>query len=658
MNAHKLDSWLVKSGLTTRASQNTTSDPKKTQKKKSDPKRSSKSVSTKTAHTGKHTQSSSSSSRSKKPALKPSKPTTGAFASAQGYNPMLGRPTFEKREKFHPTNFLKSPNVGDIRVVPLGGMEQVGFNMMFIEWGDDIIILDAGSLFPSVEHLGIDLLIPDVSYLIQNKKKIRGILITHGHLDHIGALQYIMKDLGFPPIYSSRLTKELIMANYENPAELRNVKIHDVTPKSKVKLGRFECEFFHMNHSIPENLGICVNTPYGAIVHSSDFKIDHNPSDDMPADLTALSKIGSRGVALAMVDSTNATKAGQTLSESVIERTLEKVVEKTRGRLIVTTFASNIGRLAKVIEAAEKNGRTVFLSGRSMERNIAIAKKLNYLKCKEKTLQRMNRKANTMPPGKVLILSTGSQGEELAALTRMAAGVHKEIQLSDQDNIIFSSSTIPGNELAIVSVLNNLAKIGCRIIDKKELDVYVSGHGNKEELKLFTSLINPKYFAPIHGEVFMRYAHQDMIIKELGYNPRHTFIMNNGQGIILNKKGARLMTEKEKLVVKPVMIELSETVGEHILAERTQMSDDGTVFVHIDHQKGSVKSIDIRSRGFVYMAMQQDIFKLLKTELKQAFEKHYDPARSEKALETTLQKIAEKVLLQKFRKEPLVEVII
>lgn len=644
MNTRNLDQWLGKTGLLPKSEKkptpSTSSSPKKTT---SSGKKPAKAVSpSKPAPRSKGHRSSSSS----QPAHK------------TNHNPLIGRSTVEKKERQHPTHFLRPKTKPHLRVVPLGGMEEVGFNMMFIESDQDIIIIDAGLVFPSAQHLGVDLLIPDISYLKKNKHKIRGIIVTHGHLDHIGAIPYISQDLGFPKIYCTRLTKELILSNSEEHLDTKKLNLLEIHPQSKIRLGMFECEFFHLNHSIPENVGVCVNTPYGAIVHSSDFKIDHNPSDDVPADLARMAEIGRKGVILAMVDSTNSTKSGHTLSESVIERTLEKVVERTRGRLILTTFASNIGRLAKIIEAAERNGRTVFTSGRSMEKNIAIAKKLNYLKCKDNTIQRMNRKANTMPPEKVMILSTGSQGEELAALTRMAAGMHKEIKLNENDNIIFSSSTIPGNELAIVSVLNNLAEIGCRIIDKEELDVYVSGHGNREELKLFTSLVNPKYFAPVHGEVFMRYAHRDMVIKELGFNPRNTLIMKNGQGVVLNDKGVRLMTEKEKLPVRPVMIELKEELKEHVLSDRTQMAHEGAIFVHIDHQKGTVKNINIRARGFIYMGLQHEIFKLLEGELKRAFQQNYDPARPESAMENTLQKIAEKLLLQKFKKEPLIEIIL
>lgn len=573
------------------------------------------------------------------------------------HDPSNGRPTHEKREKFHPTNFLPG-KAGEIRVVPLGGMEQVGLNMAFIEWGDEILILDMGLLFPSAQHYGVDVLVPDIAYLKKNKKKIRGIFFTHGHLDHIGAAPYLLEELDFPTMYASRLTKELIFATCSEHLDVKRMKIVELNPKSNIKLGKFDLEFFHVNHSIPDSLGLVVNTPYGAIVHTSDFKIDHNPADDMPANLGRIAQIGDRGVVLAMIDSTNATRPGHTLSESVIEGSIAKIIKQTEGRLIITTFASTIGRISKIVEAAEACGRTVFLSGRSMERNLLIARKLNYLKCKDKTIQLMNRKANAMDPSKVLILSTGSQGEELAALTRMAAGVHRDVTLNTDDTILFSSSPIPGNELQIVSVMNNLAEIGCKIIEKGDMDVYVSGHGHKEEVKLMATLLNPKYYVPVHGEIAMRYGNRNMAIKELGYKEENTFIMKNGQGVVLNPNGCRLMNEKEALIVPPVMIEMGETIGQHILADRSLMVDNGIIIIHIDHNNGSFKKTNIRSRGFRYMNMEHEIFKLLETEVKNVFTRSFDTSRPMKALEETLKKAAEKVIYQKFRQEIAIEVIL
>ncbi len=646
----KLSQWLTNEGFTGDNKKNSSSSDSSKQKstKPSNSEKSGKGGKTKkTKKTHNHASQQKKSN------------SQGAQTSIFSKNdPFLHRPTVEKREKFHPTNFLPPKNVGDIRVVPLGGMEQVGENMMFLEWGDDIVIIDTGFLFPSPEHLGVDVLIPDISYLVKNKKKIRGIIYTHGHLDHIGGVPYILPELGYPPMYATRLTKELIFAQGQEHGINDKLKISEITPKSKIKLGKFEFEFFHINHSIPDGVGIVAKTPYGAIVHSSDFKFDYNPSDDQPIDLGRIAQIGKNGVALALVDSTSSMKSGHTLSESVIEDTLEKIVCQAQGRLIMATFASNIGRISKIIEAAERCGRTVFLSGRSMERNVAIAKKLNYLRCRENSLQRMGPAADKMAPDKVLILSTGSQGEELAALTRMAAGTHAKIKLTENDTVVFSSSPIPGNEMAIVSVLNNLAEVGVKMIDYKQMDIHVSGHAHADECKLMTSLLNPKYFAPIHGEPFMRYEHRDLIVENLQLKKEKTFIMQNGQGVVINAKNARLMTDKERVAGTETLIELGEKVHDQVLEDRKFMSENGIIMIKLEQTGGKIKKLNIRARGFLYMDMEHEIFKLLGKEIRQSFDRNYDPARPIRVLEKPLKIAAQKFIFQKTKKEPIIEVMV
>ena len=574
-------------------------------------------------------------------------------------NPNFNRPTVQSREKFHPTNFLRTDFKDEIRVVPLGGMQQVGENMLFIESKDDIIVIDTGLLFPSPEHLGIDILIPNVEYLVKNKHKIRGIIYTHGHLDHIGGAPFILPQLGFPPLFASRLTKELLFAQCsEHAGMVKKLKMTEINPKSKIKLGAFSFEFFHVNHSVPDGMGIVCRTPYGAIVHTSDFKFDYNPSDDQPVDLSRIAEIGKSGVALALVDSTNCMKPGHTPSESRIENHLESLISEIDGRIVLATFASNIGRISKIVEAAEKHGRTCFISGRSMERNLAIARKLNYLKCKENTLQLMSSKADRMNPKNVLILSTGSQGEEFAALTRMAMGTHRDIKLREDDTVIFSSSPIPGNEIAVVSVLNNLIEIGCRKIDNREMDLHVSGHAHAEECKLMTALLNPKFFAPIHGEVYMREHHRRMIIEDLQIKDENTFLMRNGLGIVLSKSGARMMTEKESVWGADVLVELGEKVNEKVLSDRKKMADSGILVVKIDHAGGKLKKVEIVSRGFLYMGMRHEIFANLEGRVREIWDKNYDPARPEKTLIQLVQKTIENECYSKIRKEPVVEVVI
>ncbi len=573
-----------------------------------------------------------------------------------------GAKPFEPRIKtLDPTNHIlnkkRMPN-GQVRIIPLGGMEQVGQNMMMLEMGDDILIIDTGLEFPSAEHLGIDVLIPDISYLKENKKRIRGIVYTHGHLDHIGGAQHMMQDLGFPQMYGTKLTCELLKANNDNPEVVKKYKLREITPESKIKVGKFEVEFFHVNHSIPDAVGVAVNTPFGLVIHSGDFKIEHHPSDNMPANLRRMQQLGDRGVAVAMIDSTNVERSGNTQPEPEIEAEIASAIRGINGRIVIATFASNIGRIAKIVEAAEKDGRTVFISGRSMERNLVIARKLKYLKCREKKLQRMSKAAEKMDPGKVLILSTGSQGEELAALTRMAAGTHRDIHLSAKDTVIFSSSPIPGNEMAIVSVFNNLADRGVKILDNKKLDSHVSGHGHAEEIKLMTSLFRPKYIAPIHGELYMRHLHKDLICRDLKLPRGNAVIMKNGQGITLSREGMKAIDTKHAFPQAPVLIELGGKVEERVLSDRQIMANGGLIFIAITQNDGKIKEMSIRSRGFRYMGQNHEIFGLIDKELRTVFARSFDPSRPIKALEETLRKSAGKLLWQKFKKDSLVEVVV
>jgi ribonuclease J len=574
------------------------------------------------------------------------------------YDPLQARPTVEKREKHHPTNRLQGTKKPVMRVVPLGGMEQVGMNMMLIETDDDIIVIDNGLVFPSPEHMGVDALIPDISYLKKNKHKIRGIIFTHGHYDHIGGCPYILPELGFPPSYATRLAKEIMYDICKEYIDVKNLKVAEINPKSKLKLGIFEIEFFHINHSIPDGVGVVIHTPYGIVTHSSDFKFDYNPSDDQPIDLGRIAEIGSQGVILSMSDSTNALKPGFTLSERIIEDELGEVIKKATGRIVMATFASNIGRISKLIESAEQAGRTVFVSGRSMERNILIARKLNYLKCKDRTLQLMSRKADKMDPSKVFILSTGSQGEELAALTRMAAGLHRDIKLRKEDTVVFSSSPIPGNELAIVSVLNNLAHIGCKVVDNRNYDTHVSGHAQQEECKLLHSLLNPKYFVPIHGEVFMRHAHRDLIVKTFDFRPENTFIMMNGRGLIFSENGVRLMAEKDSLSSGDVFVQVGEKVQDKTIADRKLLASNGIIIAHLKHVKGKLKDVDVHSRGFVYMNARHEIFKQIEKEIRLAWDRNYDPARPDSVMVPVVRSVVEKFMRQKFRKDAVVEVLV
>lgn len=575
-------------------------------------------------------------------------------------DPFFDRPSHERRDKEHPTKVLPKGDHGDIRIVPLGGMEQVGENMMFVEWGDDIIVIDTGLVFGG-QNSGVDAYIPDTDYLEKNKDKIRGVIYTHGHLDHIGGAPYILPKLGFPKVYATRLTRDMMLGQCEEfPGVKDKIQTYDITPKSVVKLGKFEIEFFHINHSIPDGVGICIRTPYGAIVNTSDFKIDFNPADEQPADLGRLAEIGRSGVAVAMVDSTNAQKPGQAISESVIKESLDKIIENAQERVIVATFSSNVGRVTKLIESAEKHGRQVFLTGRSMQKNIGFARSLNFLRCKDSTLQVMSRKVETMDPKKVMILCTGSQGEELAALSRMARDEHKDVKLRMDDTIVFSSSPIPGNERAIGKTLDLLAIKGIKPIDNKSLAVHVSGHGNAEELKLMTTLLNPRYCAPIHGEIHMRYAHKELLVNELGYPHENCFVMHNGLGLTVNKNGVRLMDAKDKLSKGEVAIQEKRYLSPKAIDQRRQMINSGAIIACLEHNKGTFKKVDYRLPGFVIQKTDGKFFTGLTSEIRAFWERNYDPSRPQSAIEKPLREMIGKYVYRNLRlqKDPVVEVII
>lgn len=666
----KLGSWLNKFGTSSAPEAKSTFQKTKPENKLVGQK------SSKPAGKKPHKTTSTRAKTSARPATKSSKPaprgskktsthpranTHSKPRSFSSNDPNKDRKTFDSRDRFHPTNRLKPGKKGDIRVVPLGGMEQVGENMMFLEWDNDIVVIDTGVVFGGANGYGVDSHIADVSYLEKNKNKIRGVIYTHGHLDHIGGTPYILPKLGFPKVYATRLTRDMLLAQCEeHPGVKDQVNVTDITPKSKIKLGKFEIEFFHINHSIPDGVGIAVKTPYGYIVNTSDFKIDHNPADEQPADLERIAHIGHQGVAVAMVDSTNALRGGHAMSETIIKDTLNKILHDATGRVIVATFSSNVGRVARLVESAEAQGRTVFLTGRSMERNITIARKLNFLRCKDNTLQRMSRKVSQMDPRKVLILSTGSQGEELAALTRMAAGTHKDVKLSKEDTIVFSSSPIPGNESAVGSVLDNLAELGIDHIDNKQLDVHVSGHGHREELKLMTALLNPKYCAPIHGEVHMRYGHKAMLVKELGYKEENCFIMKNGQGVVLNEKGCRLMTDREAVPAAQHHIQERRPLSAEAVDERKLLANSGALIVQLKHDKGSLKKITFRDLGFLINDKNHEFYKQLEANIKQTWVKNYDASRPESVIEKQIKSNVDTFVLKylNLRKDPIVEVIV
>lgn len=522
----------------------------------------------------------------------------------------------------HPGHVQPKEGGPRMRIIPLGGLDEVGKNIMAIEYGQDIILIDCGMSFAGPEMLGVDYIVPDVTYLEQRKRSIRGIVFTHGHLDHIGAVQYVLPRLGNPPIYATKLNAGLIRNRLEEFGLDKSAKLHVYDENTKLKLGQLEVEFFRVNHSIPEGMGVYVKSPVGSLIHTGDFKFDYQPAIDKPADLQRIAELGSRGVDVLLIDSTNGLKPGFCISEQKIAEMLEQVIAKTKGRLIIAAFASLIGRLNQICNIASRYNRKVFLSGRSMIGNMELAENLGYTTYPKGTVRKINPQANTMPPSQVIILTTGAQGETMSALTRMAMGEHAQIKIREGDTVVISASPIPGNELAIVNVINNLFSLGAKVITNGQLDVHTSGHAHQEELKLMYSLVKPKCYVPIHGELYMRIGHGDMI-KEIGDPNLHVTILENGDVLEVGKHGIR--KSKEKIPANDILVDGLGfgDIGSRVIQERKVMSQDGVLLILFrayEESKRLVAEPDIMSRGFVYVKESQAIAQETKQVAQKAFE--------------------------------------
>jgi len=495
--------------------------------------------------------------------------------------------------------------LGKLKIIPLGGLNEVGKNMMVYEYEEDIIVIDMGLEFPDEDMLGIDYVIPDVSYLEENRKRIKGIVITHGHLDHIGGIPYILPKLDFPPVYATRLTCGLIEKRVEEFKQEKLASVRVIDPDKPLRLGKFDLNFFRVAHSIPDSVGIVIDTPIGKIVHTGDFKFDDSPSGNQKkADMNKIKALGSQNVLALFSDSTNALKPGHTMSESEVGKTLEGLIQKTKGRIIIASFSTLIGRLQQIIDYAQKYGRKIFISGRSMRDNIDIAAKLGFLQFPKGIIQDIKKYQNKVEDDQTLILTTGSQGEAISALTRISANEHPHIKIKKGDTVILSSSPIIGNEKAIFSVVNNLCLLGADVIHNQIMDVHTSGHGYQEELKQMIRMVNPKYFVPIHGEYFMRQTHGNLAKDECGIPENNVIMLQNGN-ILLAERGVVTKTTTT-VETKYILIDgLGEGhVGSQVQMDRQIMAQNGAliVLIHVNKKTGAIKKTpDVVSRGFVYM---------------------------------------------------------
>ncbi|MBI2830794.1 MAG: ribonuclease J [Chloroflexi bacterium] len=495
-----------------------------------------------------------------------------------------------------------------LKIIPLGGLGEVGKNMMVLEYEDDILIIDVGLMFPEEEMLGIDLVIPDISYLLERKEKIRGIVITHGHEDHIGAIPYILPQLNVP-VYATKLTMGLVKVKLKEGKALHDAKLKVMATGVQFPVGKFRVEFFPVCHSIPDAVGIIIYTPIGTIVHSGDFKLDYTPVDSKPTDLSRLSQLGSsgQGVFLLLSDSTYAELPGYTPSEQVVAETFDRVMAEAKGRVIVATFSSLVSRVQQIIDTAQKHDRKVFIVGRSMTETARIAMELGYLHDPEHVLGKVDE-ARSLPHNKVVYITTGSQGEPTSALVRMANRDHPHVRIMKGDTVILSSTPIPGNEGLVNRTLDNLFKQGAQVLYSTVSKVHVHGHGSQEELKLLLNLVKPKFFMPVHGE-YRHLTYHAKLAESVGIPRDNIFVIEDGDVLELGPQGGK---KAGKITSGNVYVDGLSVgdVGGLILRDRRMLSRDGmvVVIIAVNRQTGKlVGKPDIVSRGFVDMRESKDL---------------------------------------------------
>ena len=493
-----------------------------------------------------------------------------------------------------------------LRVIPLGGLGEIGRNMMLFEYEDDIIVVDVGLMFPEEEMLGVDLVIPDFTYLREHKEKLRAVFLTHGHEDHVGALPYFFREFKCP-VYSTRLTDGLVRVKLNEHRLLQNAEMHVVETGSITKAGIFEVEFFPVAHSIPDACGLIIRTPFGPIVHTGDFKIDHTPVMDQHTDLIRLAQVGAEGCLLLLADSTYAEQEGYTPSEQLVGEALRNILVNAKGRVIIATFASLIARIQQVVDAAVFTNRKVFVTGRSMIDNTAMARQLGYLDVPDGVIVGVEEMRNT-PAHKLVIVTTGSQGEPTSALTRMANGDHRHIAIEAGDTVVLSATAIPGNEQAVYRNVDNLFRLGADVMYNRVANIHVRGHASREELKIIQGLLQPEYFVPIHGEYRHLVVHSKLA-ESVGVPAGNAFVMTDGDVLEIDENSARLAGRVAASYVYVDGLGIGD-VDQHILRDRAHLSTDGVVVVitNIDKQTGHlIGAPEILSRGFVDVEEREDL---------------------------------------------------
>jgi len=545
-----------------------------------------------------------------------------------------------------------------LKIIPLGGLNEIGKNMTLIEFGGDIIVIDCGIAFPDDDMLGIDLVIPDTSYLKRHLNKLRGYVITHGHEDHIGAIPYVLRECN-APVYATRLTCGIIEAKLSEHKMPQKVRLHNVRAGDTIKLGCFKVEFIHTNHSIADSVALAITTPLGVLLHTGDFKIDLTPDLGEMIDLVRIGELGKKGILALMSDSTNVERPGYTPSEKIVGKSLERFIQETDQRVIIATFASNVSRLQQILDIAKRTGRMVAVCGRSMEKISSVAMELGYLRDDGGVMVDI-ADIRKYPRSRLIIVSTGSQGETMSALYRMAYGSHKQVEVNAGDRILIAASAIPGNEKSINNMVNELYKQGAEVIYDRSAAIHVSGHACQEDLKLMLGLCKPKYFIPVHGEYRMLVGHA-ALAREMGVLPKNIFITEIGRPVEIGENTARLGNPVPSGIILVDGLGIGD-VGSAVLRDRKHLSEDGllVVVVTVDATTGVViAGPDIVSRGFVYVKEAEGLMEELRTISQAALDRcSIEGARDWNSLKSAIKGDVSDYLFKKTKRSPMVLPII
>lgn len=539
-----------------------------------------------------------------------------------------------------------------LKIIPLGGLHEVGKNMTVFEYGEDIMILDCGMTFPTTDMLGIDCVIPDFAYLRDKADRIKGLVLTHSHEDHIGGVPFLLKEFNIP-IYASPLTQGFLKFKFKEH-KITDYQFFDLVPGEKIKLGCFEIEPLHVTHSVADSMAMIIDTPVGRVFHTGDFKFDYTPIDDNPTDIAKIAQIGQKGVLLLMSDSTNAVREGFSESEKVIKENLETIFKKNTHRFIITTFSSNVHRVQSILDLAYENGRKVAVTGRSMENMIKVASELGYLTVPPNTMITL-KQAKLYKNSEVVILTTGSQGEPTSALTRIAEGQHKEIKISSDDIVILSSSIIPGNELGVYDIINEIMALGGQVIYSEIADVHASGHAKREELKLMLALMKPKFFMPVHGEIRLLVSHSELA-QELGVDRNHIIVAENGSVLELSKRSFKQSDETVQAGAVLVDGLGIGDVGAKVLSERRSLSTGGIIILAavFDDTDRIVSDIQLYTKGLIYVKEYGQVLDRARAELYNTLDDAYAQKKSKDQIKEILEATLKNFIYKEINRNPVI----